>query len=49
MSLTTEIGSCVNLTNFIKKEEIRKIFFKPKLKGHSYNQYGKILMIKYNY
>jgi len=33
----------------MKKEEIRKIFFKLKLKGHSYNQCRKILIVKYNF
>jgi len=33
----------------MKKELIRKEFFKLKLKGHSYNQCRKILSIKYNY
>jgi hypothetical protein len=33
----------------MKKEEIRKEFFKLKLKGHSYNQCRKILKVKYNY
>ena len=33
----------------MKKEEIRKEFFKLKLKGHSYNQCRKILFVKYNY
>ena len=33
----------------MKKEEIRKIFFKLKLKGHSYNQCRKILKVKHNY
>ena len=33
----------------MKKEEIRKKFFKLKLKGHSYNQCRKILFAKYNY
>jgi len=31
------------------KEEIRKIFFKLKLKGHSYNQCRKILIVKYKF
>jgi putative transposase len=33
----------------MKKEEIRKEFFKLKFKGHSYNQCRKILNAKYNY
>ena len=33
----------------MKKEKIRKIFFKLKLKGHSYNQCRKILFVKHNY
>ncbi len=33
----------------MKKEEIRKIFFKLKLKGHSYNQCRKILFVKYKF
>lgn len=33
----------------MKKEEIRKKFFKLKLKGHSYNQCRKILIIKYKF
>ena len=33
----------------MKKEEIRKIFFKLKLRGHSYNQCRKILFAKHNY
>jgi len=33
----------------MKKEEIRKEFFKLKLKGHSYNQCRKIIYVKYNY
>ena len=33
----------------MKKEEIRKEFFKLKLKGHSYSQCRKILISKYNY
>ena len=33
----------------MKKEEIRKEFFKLKIKGHSYNQCRKILFIKYNF
>lgn len=33
----------------MKKEVIRKEFFKLKLKGHSYNQCRKILLAKYNY
>jgi transposase InsO family protein len=33
----------------MKKEEIRKEFFKLKFKGHSYNQCRKILKAKYNY
>jgi len=33
----------------MKKEEIRKEFFKLKLKGHSYNQCRKILFTKYDY
>jgi hypothetical protein len=33
----------------MKKEEIRKEFFKLKLKGHSYDQCRKILKVKYNY
>ncbi len=33
----------------MKKEEIRKLFFKLKLKGHSYNQCRKILKAKYDY
>lgn len=33
----------------MKKEEIRKIFFKLKFKGHSYNQCRKILFVKYKY
>ena len=33
----------------MKKEEIRKIFFKLKLRGHSYNQCRKILIVKYNF
>ncbi|MFH1451794.1 MAG: DDE-type integrase/transposase/recombinase [archaeon] len=33
----------------MKKELIRKEFFKLKLKGHSYNQCRKILFAKYNY
>ncbi len=33
----------------MEKEQIRKEFFKPKFKGHSYNQCRKILFVKYNY
>ena len=33
----------------MRKEEIRKIFFKLKIKGHSYNQCRKILIVKYNF
>ena len=33
----------------MKKEEIRKEFFKLKSKGHSYNQCGIILKAKYDY
>jgi hypothetical protein len=33
----------------MKKEEIRKEFFKLKSKGHSYNQCRKILKVKFNY
>jgi len=33
----------------MKKEEIRKEFFKLRIKGHSYNQCRKILLTKYNY
>jgi len=33
----------------MKKEEIRKIFFKLKNKGHSYSQCSKIIYAKYNY
>jgi len=33
----------------MRKELIRKEFFKLKLKGHSYNQCRKILFAKYNY
>ena len=33
----------------MKKQEIRKIFFKLKSKGHSYNQCRKILKVKHNY
>lgn len=33
----------------MKKEEIRKEFFKLKIKGHSYNQCRKILLVKYNF
>ena len=33
----------------MRKEEIRKDFFKLKLKGHSYSQCRKILISKYNY
>jgi len=33
----------------MKKEEIRKEFFKLRIKGHSYNQSRKILLTKYNY
>lgn len=33
----------------MKKEEIRKEFFKLKLKGHSYNQCRKILQATFNY
>lgn len=33
----------------MKKEEIRKEFFKLKLKGHSYNQCRKILLVKFNF
>lgn len=33
----------------MKKEEIRKIFFKLKLKGHSYNQCRKILRVKHGF
>jgi putative transposase len=33
----------------MKKEEIRKIFLKLKLNGHSYNQCRKILLVKYNF
>jgi len=33
----------------MKKEEIRKIFIKLKLKGHSYSQCRKILFTKYDY
>lgn len=33
----------------MKKEELRKVFFKLKFKGHSYNQCRKILLAKYGY
>jgi putative transposase len=33
----------------MKKEEIRKEFFKLRIKGHSYNQCRKILLTKHNY
>lgn len=33
----------------MKKEEIRKVFFKLKLKGHSYNQCRKILFVKHKF
>jgi len=33
----------------MEKEQVRKLFFKLKLKGHSYNQCRKILYAKYNY
>ncbi|MCK5321454.1 hypothetical protein KAJ38_02655, partial [Candidatus Pacearchaeota archaeon] len=33
----------------MKKELIRKEFFRLKIKGHSYNQCRKILFAKYNY
>jgi len=33
----------------MKKELIRKEFFKLKFKGHSYNQCRKILFAKYHY
>ena len=33
----------------MKKEEIRKEFFRLKFKGHSYNQCRKIILAKYNY
>ena len=33
----------------MKKEEIRKEFFKLKFKGHSYNQCRKIIKAKYDY
>lgn len=33
----------------MKKEEIRKEFFKLRIKGHSYNQCRKILLTKYEY
>jgi len=33
----------------MKKEEIRKMFFKLKFKGHSYNQCRKILLAKHSY
>ena len=33
----------------MEKYEIRKIFFKLKLEGHSYNQCRKILCVKYDY
>lgn len=33
----------------MEKHEIRKIFFKLKLKGHSYNQCRKILFVKYKF
>lgn len=33
----------------MEKQEIRKIFFKLKLKGHSYNQCRKILYVKYKF
>ena len=33
----------------MKKEEIRKIFFKLKSKGHSYSQCSKIIYTKHNY
>lgn len=33
----------------MKKEEIRKKFFKLKIKGHSYSQSRKLLKVKYNY
>src|SRR3989344_6242298 len=33
----------------MEKEQIRKEFFKLKLKGHSYNQCRKIILTKYNY
>ena len=33
----------------MKKEQIRKEFFKLKLRGHSYNQCRKILFAKFNY
>ena len=33
----------------MKKEKIRKEFFKLKIKGHSYNQCRKILLVKHNF
>ena len=33
----------------MKKEDIRKEFFKLRIKGHSYNQCRKILLMKYGY
>ncbi|MFH1290673.1 MAG: hypothetical protein ABIH92_04665 [Nanoarchaeota archaeon] len=33
----------------MQKEEIRKEFFKLKIKGHSYPQYRKILKLKFNF
>jgi len=33
----------------MKKEEIRKEFFKLRTKGHSYNQCRKIILTKHNY
>ena len=33
----------------MKKEEVRKKFFQLRIKGHSYNQCRKILLIKYEY
>ena len=33
----------------MKKEIIRKEFFKLKVKGHSYSQCRKILIVKYNF
>lgn len=33
----------------MKKEEIRKEFFKLRIKGHSYNQCRKIILTKYDY
>jgi len=33
----------------MKKEEIRKEFFKLRIKEHSYNQCRKILLTKHNY